>query len=68
VELVFTRNTSKDVASESVGTYQPQEHRKSLVDETRGVTFSPEEIATMANAYELAKRKLHDRGQPPARL
>jgi hypothetical protein len=37
---------------------------KSLLDETRGVTFSDEEIATMANAYELVKKKLHDRGQP----
>ena len=40
---------------------------KSLLDdETRGVTFSPEEIATMANAYELKKRNYMTETSPGA--
>jgi hypothetical protein len=37
---------------------------RDLIQRTRGVSFSPEEIATMAVAYDVAKKKLHDRGQP----
>jgi hypothetical protein len=30
----------------------------------QGVSFSPEEIRAMTEAYEAVRKKLHDRGQP----
>jgi hypothetical protein len=37
---------------------------KAILKQMRDVSFSPEEIEAMATAYEIATRKLHDRGQP----
>jgi hypothetical protein len=37
---------------------------KDLILKTRGVSFSPEEIETMAAAYSAVTENLHDRGQP----
>jgi hypothetical protein len=37
---------------------------KDLIHRTRGVSFSPEEIETMVAAYDVVRKKLHDRGQP----
>ena len=30
----------------------------------QGVSFSPEEISAMTAAYEVVRKRLHDRGQP----
>jgi hypothetical protein len=38
---------------------------RDLLQRSRGVSFSPEEIETMAAAYEVVRKKMHDRGQPP---
>ena len=37
---------------------------KDLIQRARDVSFSPEEIETMVAAYDVARKKLHDRGQP----